>query len=86
VLAEVGVEPGEGIVRHVPQLVELPDGIAIGAVDVHTDVYWGLEEESLAIYDLLNKPGLDRREGQQIKGTASELLERLKTEKLRVDH
>ncbi|MDZ7811316.1 MAG: DUF3387 domain-containing protein [Arhodomonas sp.] len=46
----------------------------------------GLDEESLAIYDLIKKPGLDPREIQQIKRVASQLLERLKAAKLRVDH
>jgi type I restriction enzyme R subunit len=46
----------------------------------------GLDEESLAIYDLIKKPGLEPGEVKQIKDTARELLQRLKAEKLRVHH
>ncbi len=46
----------------------------------------GLDEESLALFDLLKKPDLSPKEIKRIKGVAIELLETLKTEKLRVDH
>lgn len=46
----------------------------------------GLDEESLAIFDLLRKPELSNRERARIKDVARELLETLKAEKLRVDH
>ncbi len=46
----------------------------------------GLDEESLAIFDLLRKPGLDARDIKKIKAVAVELLARLKTEKLQIDH
>ncbi len=46
----------------------------------------GLGEESLAIFDLLRKPGLDASDIKRTKGVAVELLERLKAEKLRIDH
>ncbi len=46
----------------------------------------GLDEESLAIFDLLRKPGLDASDIKRIKGVAVELLERLKAEKLHIDH
>jgi type I restriction enzyme R subunit len=46
----------------------------------------GLNEESLAIFDLLKKPGLAADEIKRIKAVAAELLETLKAEKLRVDH
>ncbi|MCB2199028.1 type I restriction endonuclease subunit R [bacterium] len=46
----------------------------------------GLNEESLALFDLLKKPDLSSKEIKQIKGVAVELLENLKAEKLRVDH
>lgn len=46
----------------------------------------GLDEESLAIFDLLKKPELSAVEIKQIKKVAVELLERLKAEKLRIDH
>ena len=46
----------------------------------------GLDEESLAIFDLLQKPGLNSSDVKKIKRVASELLARLKAEKLRIDH
>ncbi len=46
----------------------------------------GLDEESLAIFDLLRKPDLNAPEIKRIKSVAVQLLERLKEEKLRVDH
>ena len=45
----------------------------------------GLDEESLAIFDLLNKPDLERTDIERIKKVAQELLRTLKAEKLRVD-
>ena len=45
----------------------------------------GLDEESLAIFDLLNKPDLDKADIARIKNVAKELLRMLKAEKLRVD-
>lgn len=46
----------------------------------------GLDEESLAIFDLLKKPDLKAREIKRVKSVAIELLDKLKAEKLRVDH
>ena len=46
----------------------------------------GLDEESLAIFDLLKKQTLSASEIKRIKDIAVELLERLKAEKLRIDH
>ena len=46
----------------------------------------GLDEESLAIFDLLKKPELSAAEIKRIKAVAVELLETLKAEKRRVDH
>ncbi len=46
----------------------------------------GLDEESLAIFDLLKKPELSSAEIKRVKAVATQLLERLKTEKLQVDH
>jgi type I restriction enzyme R subunit len=46
----------------------------------------GLDEESLAIFDLLRKPGLNSSDVKRIKDVAAELLARLKAEKLRIDH
>ena len=52
----------------------------------HRAVREGLDEESLAIFDLLRKPDLETSEIKRIKAVAAQLLERLKVEKLRVDH
>lgn len=46
----------------------------------------GLNEESLAMFDLLKKPNLSAREITRIKAVAVELLKTLKAEKLRFDH
>jgi type I restriction enzyme R subunit len=46
----------------------------------------GLDEESLALFDLLVKPSLEAAEIKRIKIVAVELLETLKAEKLRIDH
>lgn len=46
----------------------------------------GLDEESLALFDILRKPELSKAELERIKRVATELLARLKAEKLRVDH
>ena len=45
----------------------------------------GLDEESLAVFDLLKKPDLSGGEIRRIKQVAVELLRTLKAEKLRVD-
>ena len=45
----------------------------------------GLDEESLAVFDLLKKPDLARSEIELIKKVAKDLLRTLKAEKLRVD-
>lgn len=45
----------------------------------------GLDEETLALFDLLVKPGLDKEAIQRIKKTARELLDTLKAERLRID-
>ncbi len=46
----------------------------------------GLDEESLAVFDLLVKQDLNPSDIKRIKTVAVELLKRLKAEKLRVDH
>ncbi len=46
----------------------------------------GLDEESLVIFDLLNKPELTATEIKRIKELAGELLQTLKKEKLKIDH
>jgi len=45
----------------------------------------GLDEESLAIFDLLKKPELSASDIKRIKAVTGDLLEELKAEKLRVD-
>ena len=45
----------------------------------------GLDEESLAVFDILKKPDLNRTEIQRIKQVAVELLKKLKAEQLRVE-
>lgn len=51
----------------------------------HRAVREGLDEESLAIFNLLKKPDLKPSDIQRIKAVATQLLVRLKKEKLRVD-
>ncbi len=46
----------------------------------------GLDEETLAVFDLLKKPDLSSKEIKRIKKVAVQLLNTLKTEKLRIDH
>jgi len=46
----------------------------------------GLDEESLALFDLLKKPALSPTEIKRIKQVAVDLLNTLKAEKLRIDH
>ena len=44
-----------------------------------------LDEEELAIFDLLTKDGLNESEVEKVKATARTLLEKLKTERLKLD-
>lgn len=46
----------------------------------------GLDEESLALFDLLKKPNLTSGDIKRIKAVAVDLLETLKAEKLRINH
>lgn len=46
----------------------------------------GLDEESLALFDLLAKPELSTRDRNRLKKVATELLAALKGEKLRIDN
>ena len=46
----------------------------------------GLDEESLAVFDLLKKPDLGAAEIKRVKEVAVELLGTLKAEKLKIDH
>ncbi len=45
-----------------------------------------LDEESLALFDLLKKPDLGSADIKRIKKVAVELLQTLKAEKLKIDH
>lgn len=46
----------------------------------------GLDEESLALFDLLKKPDLNANDIKRVKKVAVEMLNILKAEKLRIDH
>ena len=46
----------------------------------------GLDEESLALFDLLLKPGLGKSDIQRIRKVAADLLATLKAEKLRIEN
>ena len=46
----------------------------------------GLDEETLAIYDLLRKPDLTPGEIARVKKVAKDLLDALKADKLRIEH
>lgn len=46
----------------------------------------GLDEESLAMFDLLKKPDLGKKDLDRVKKVAAELLATLKAEKLRVEN
>ena len=46
----------------------------------------GLDEEALAVFDLLKKPDLDAAEIKRVKAVAVELLGTLKAQKLKIDH
>lgn len=52
----------------------------------HRAVQEGLDEESLAIFDLLKKPELKPSDIKRIKAVAVELLERLKSRIQEIDH
>ncbi|PCJ75197.1 MAG: deoxyribonuclease HsdR [Rhodobacteraceae bacterium] len=45
----------------------------------------GLDEETLAIFDILRKPALNKKEENEVKKVATETLEKLKIEKLNID-
>jgi len=46
----------------------------------------GLDEENLALFDLLVKPGLSKTDIERIKKVAKELLDHLKADKLIIDN
>lgn len=54
--------------------------------EVSRAVREGLDEETLTVYDLIKKTDLNAADIKRIKAIAVELLEKLKAEKLRVDH
>lgn len=45
----------------------------------------GLDEETLAIFDILCKPSLSKKEEEEVKKVATVTLEKLKIEKLNID-
>lgn len=45
----------------------------------------GLNEETLALYDLLRKPSLSKKEEESVKKVAKDILAKLKEEKLKID-
>jgi type I restriction enzyme R subunit len=51
----------------------------------HRSAREGLDEETLAIYDLLRKDSLTKNEEAKVKEVAIEMLAKLKTEKLKVE-
>jgi type I restriction enzyme R subunit len=51
----------------------------------HRSTREGLDEETLAIYDLLRKDSLTKNEEAKVKEVAIEMLAKLKTEKLKVE-
>jgi len=51
----------------------------------HRSAKEGLDEETLAIYDLLRKDSLTKNEEAKVKEVAIEMLAKLKTEKLKVE-
>ena len=46
----------------------------------------GLDEETLALFDILRKPDLDKNTIARLKQVAGSLLASLKAEKLKIDH
>ena len=52
----------------------------------HRAMREGLDDETLALFDLLRKPDLTADEIKRIKDVAVALLQKLKAEKLRIDH
>jgi type I restriction enzyme R subunit len=52
----------------------------------HRAIREGLDEESLALFDLLIKSDLSKKERERIKKVAKELLHTLKAEKLRIEN
>ncbi|MNH22587.1 hypothetical protein D3C79_824510 [compost metagenome] len=46
----------------------------------------GLDEETLALFDLLSKPQLSKSDTAKIKKVSAELLETLKAERLRIEN
>jgi len=65
----------EALMRFVEELNE----------EAHRSIREGLDEETLAIYDLLRKSELSKNDIQRTKEVAVQLLATLKAEKLRVD-
>ena len=64
-------------------LLDLVNGLS---EEEHRAMREGLNEESLAIFDLLKKPDLTASQIKEIKHVATDLLARLKAKKLRIHH
>ena len=73
--AEAIREAFEKLVKHINEMNE----------EEHRAAREGLDEETLAIYDLLRKESLTKNEEAKVKEVAIEMLAKLKTEKLRVE-
>jgi type I restriction enzyme R subunit len=71
------------IERTFEALLRLMDGMSD---EERRAVREGLDEESLAVFDLLRKPDLTPGDIKRIKAVAVDLLETLKAEKLQIDH
>ena len=73
--AEAIREAFEKLVKHINEMNE----------EEHRSAREGLDEETLAIYDLLRKDSLTKNEEAKVKEVAIEMLAKLKTEKLKVE-
>jgi len=73
--AEAIREAFEKLVKHINEMNE----------EEHRSAREGLDEETLAIYDLLRKDSLTKNEEVKVKEVAIEMLAKLKTEKLKVE-
>ncbi len=65
------------------QLLELLESLGI---EEQRAIREGLNEEQMTIFDILNKPDLSKKEKELVKSVAVELLEKLKSEKLKIEN
>lgn len=54
--------------------------------ETHRAIREGLNDETIALFDILMKPTLEKKDVGRVKQVAGELLETLKAEKLRINH